>query len=88
MRGLFGDAVELSFTRGLSPWRFASVEAYVDFMETSYGPLVKARARLTAEGSWEQCREEILAMVARRNGATDGSLLMYAEYLVAVGLKP
>lgn len=87
VRGLFGDAVELSFTRGHNPWRFASVEAYVDFMEMSYGPLVKARARLTAEGSWEQCREEIRAMVARRNEATDGSLLMYAEYLVAVGRK-
>jgi hypothetical protein len=27
-------------------------------------------------------------MVERRNEATDGSLLMHAEYLVAVGFKP
>ena len=54
-------------------------------METHYGPTLKARERLTAEGRWEECRSEILAMVERRNEATDGSLLMHAEYLVAVG---
>jgi SAM-dependent methyltransferase len=85
VRELLGDDVELSFTRGLNPWRFESVEAYVEFMEDFYGPLVKARQRLTGEGSWPQCREEIVAMVARRNEATDGSLLMHAEYLVTVG---
>jgi SAM-dependent methyltransferase len=88
VRHLFGDALDLSFTRGMNPWRFASPESYVEFMETCYGPMVKARARLTAEGRWEQCRAEILRMVARRNEAADGSLLMHAEYLVVVGRKP
>ena len=32
-------------------------------------------------------REELLAMVARRNEATDGTLLMPAEYLIAVAHK-
>jgi SAM-dependent methyltransferase len=85
---LLGDAVDLSFARGLNPWRFESVEAYVAFMEDFYGPMVKARHRLSTEGSWQQCREEILAMVTRRNEAADGSLLLHAEYLVAVGRKP
>ena len=57
-------------------------------METFYGPLVKARDRLSADDRWKSCRREILAMVERRNEATDGSLVMYAEYLVAVGHKP
>ncbi|HVF79273.1 MAG TPA: hypothetical protein VNA28_13330 [Solirubrobacteraceae bacterium] len=35
----------------------------------------------------EQYHGEILANVERRNEATDGSLLMYAEYLVAIGRK-
>jgi len=48
---------------------------------------VKARERLTAEGTWHECRSEILAMAERRNEATDGTLLMHAEYLVAVGSK-
>jgi len=83
VRELFaGSHVDLEFSRGLNPWRFDSPEHYVVFMETHYGPTLKARERLTAEGAWEDCRNEILAMVERRNEATDGSLLMQAEYLV------
>jgi SAM-dependent methyltransferase len=88
LRGLLaGAGVELEFGRGLNPWRFDSAEHYVVFMETHYGPTLKARERLTAEGSWEECRREILAMAERRNEATDGSLLMHAEHLVTVGHK-
>jgi hypothetical protein len=49
--------------------------------------MVKARERLSAEGAWEHCRSELLAMAERRNEATDGTLLMFAEYLVVVGRK-
>jgi SAM-dependent methyltransferase len=88
VRGLFAEtSVELEFARGHNPWRFDSAEHYVLFMETNYGPTLKARERLIAEGRWEECREEIHAMAKRRNDATDGSLLMHAEYLVAVGSK-
>jgi hypothetical protein len=88
VRGLFEyGAVQLEFARGHNPWRFESAEHYVVFMETHYGPTLKARERLTAEGRWEECRDELLAMAKRRNEATDGSLLMHAEYLVAVGYK-
>jgi SAM-dependent methyltransferase len=86
--GLFaGSDVRLEFARGLNPWRFASPEHFVVFMETHYGPTLKARERLTAEGRWEECRAEILAMAERRNEATDGSLLMHSEYLVAVARR-
>ena len=34
------------------------------------------------------CRGEILALAERRNEATDGSLLMQAEYLVTIGRRP
>jgi SAM-dependent methyltransferase len=88
LRGLFADGtVQLGSTRGQNPWRFDSTEHYVVFMETYYGPLVKARERLTTEGRWEQCRSELFAMAERRNEATDGSLLMHAEYLVSVGRR-
>ena len=88
LRGLFADGkVQLEFTRGQNPWRFDSAEHYVVFMETYYGPMVKARERLTSEGRWEECRGEILAIAERRNEATDGSLLMHAEYLVVVGRR-
>ena len=88
VRDLFADTpVRLGFARGFNPWRFASAEDYVAFMETRYGPLVKARERLTGEGRWDACREDVLALARRRNQATDGSLLLLAEYLVVVGRK-
>jgi SAM-dependent methyltransferase len=88
VRGLFaGTGVELEFARGYNPWRFGSAEEYVSFMETHYGPTLKARERLTAEGTWEDCRNELLAMVERRNESVDGGLVMHAEYLIAIGSK-
>jgi SAM-dependent methyltransferase len=88
VRGLFaGSGVELEFARGLNPWRFDSAEHWVVFMETHYGPTLKAREKLTAEGRWDDCRGEILAMAERRNEATDGSLLIPGEYLITIGRK-
>ncbi len=88
VRGLFaGSSVEFEFARGYNPWQFDSPEHWTVFMETNYGPTLKARERLTGEGRWEECREEIRALAARHNEATDGSLLMQAEYLVAIGTK-
>ena len=86
VRRLFADTpVELEFARGHNPWRFASAERFAAFMETNYGPMLKARERLSAEGRWQHCRAEIVALAERHNQAGDGSLLMLAEYLVAVG---
>jgi SAM-dependent methyltransferase len=85
VRELFaGSQVELEFARGHNPWRFDSAEHWVAFMETSYGPTLKARERLTAEGRWADCRAEIVALAERHNRATDGRLHMEAEYLVTV----
>lgn len=82
-----GTGVELEFAYGSNPWRFESAEEWVSFMETQYGPTLKASERLGAEGRWDECRGEILAMAERRNAASDGSLLIWAEYLVTVGRK-
>ena len=88
VRELFADSdVELEFTRGHNPWRFDSAEHFVVFFETHYGPTLKARERLTAEGRWADLREELYAMAERHNEATDGSLLMHAEYLITAGRK-
>jgi SAM-dependent methyltransferase len=88
VRTLFADTgVELDFASGHNPWRFDSAEDCVAFFETNYGPTLKARERLTAEGRWDACREQILDMAERRNEATDGTLLLRAEYLVVIGRK-
>lgn len=88
VRELFRDTgVEPGFERATTPLRFDSAEHYVSFMETCYGPTLKARERLTTEGSWDDCRRDIVEMMDRRNEATDGSLLVPAEYLVVVARK-
>jgi SAM-dependent methyltransferase len=89
LRGLFAEGpAELDFVRGHNPWQFASAEDFVGFMESHYGPMLKARERLTAEHRWQECRREILAMAERGNEAADGGLLLNAEYLVTVVRKP
>ena len=88
VRDLFeGSDVELEFARGHNPWRFDSAEHLVVFFETNYGPTLKAREKLEAEGRWTELREELHALAERRNEATDGSLLVNAEYLVTIGRK-
>jgi SAM-dependent methyltransferase len=88
IRSLFaGSGIEWRFSRGRNPWRFMSAEEWTAFMETNYGPALKARERLAAEGRWEECRQEIVALAERLNEARDGTLLIGAEYLVAVGTK-
>jgi SAM-dependent methyltransferase len=85
VRGLLdGSGLTVTFQRGTNPWRFPSPVAWLDFMESSYGPMFKARERLWADGSWTDCREEILALAGGANRATDASLLLPAEYLVTV----
>jgi SAM-dependent methyltransferase len=85
VRELFHDAdLQLEFTRGHNPWRFDSPEHWVAFMEIRYGPTVKARERLTANGRWADCRAELVALAERHNRSADGRLHMDAEYLVAV----
>jgi SAM-dependent methyltransferase len=85
---LFADAdVDLEFERAETPFRFDSAEHYTSFFETNYGPMVKARERLTAEGSWDECRAEIVEMMDRRNVAADGSLDVPAEYLLVLARK-
>lgn len=88
VRSLFeGTGVEPEFSYGSNPWRFDSAEDWVAFMETRYGPTIKARERLSGEGRWEGCRAEVVEMAQRRNAATDGSFLLWAEYLVITGRK-
>ena len=88
VRSLFaGTGVEWEFTRGHNPWYFASAEEWTAFMETNYGPTLKARERLTAENRWDECRAEIVALAESFNEARDGSLLINAEYLVGVGTR-
>jgi SAM-dependent methyltransferase len=82
-----GHDVELEFERATMPFVFPSLEEYQTYFEERYGPTIKAKARLTAEGTWDQCRSELMALFAELNEATDGTCRIESEYLVAVARK-
>jgi SAM-dependent methyltransferase len=84
---LFADDVDLELERATTPFRFDSGEHFASFFETNYGPMVKARERLTQEGRWEECRSGLVEMMERRNTAGDGRLDVPAEYLLVVARK-
>jgi ubiquinone/menaquinone biosynthesis C-methylase UbiE len=83
VRALFAGC-DVSFERGVNPFVFPSVEEYMTFFEERYGPTLKAKERLTADGRWEQARAEMRELYEEMNTATDGSLHIDSEYLVSL----
>jgi SAM-dependent methyltransferase len=63
-----------------------SPEGFIEFMADHYGPLVKAREKLSASGTWEGLRRELVALGERWNLAAD-SFVVPAEYLLARGRR-
>jgi SAM-dependent methyltransferase len=80
-----GHDVSLSFSRGVNPFVFPTMDEYMTFFEERYGPTIKAKARLTADGTWDACRAELRALYEELNLASDGSLHIDSDYLVTVG---
>jgi SAM-dependent methyltransferase len=83
LRELFaGD--EIAVSRGTNPFRFPTIDDYMTFFERNYGPTKRAREKLLAEGRWNDLRAELRELYAGLNQATDGSLQIEAEFLLAV----
>lgn len=83
IRDLFaGD--DVTITRATNPFRFPSIEEYMTFFEDNYGPTKRAKEKLTPEGRWEQLREDLRALYTEMNEATDGTLHIESEFLLAV----
>ena len=82
LRNLFdGDAITI--TRDVNPFRFPSLQSYMTFFEENYGPTKRAKERLTATGRWAELEAELAELYTRLNQATDGSLWIDSEFLVA-----
>lgn len=73
----------LEITRATNPFRFPSAEAFMTFFEELYGPTKRAREKLSAEGTWDDLRAELLELFARLNQAPDGTLHIESEFLLA-----
>jgi SAM-dependent methyltransferase len=79
--------IELEFHRENLMMEAPDTEAFVEFFAENFGPLVVARSMLGDDG-FAALRADLDALYREANEATDGSLRVRAEYLVAVGRKP
>jgi ubiquinone/menaquinone biosynthesis C-methylase UbiE len=77
VRELLGE--DARFERHEIEWNEASPEAYSEFMESSFGPLIAAREQLG-----ELVHQTYLDWVNHVNEADDGTLRFRGEYLVSV----
>jgi SAM-dependent methyltransferase len=82
-----GTGITFTFARRTVDFRDASPEAFIDFMATCYGPLVKARELLTTDGRWEDLRADLIALSASMDEGTTGAFRTPSEYLVVTGHK-
>lgn len=82
LRELFaGD--EISFERGVNPFRFPSLQQYMTFFEENYGPTKRAKEKLQSEGRWEALNADLRELYTGLNSATDGTLLIDSEFFAA-----
>ena len=80
------EGVELTAATATNPFvGFASPDDFVRFMETNYGPLLKAREKLAPQGAWDALREEIVALTASLDRGRVGAMHVDSEYLLVVG---
>ncbi len=88
VRGLLeAHEVEVEVERRTVGITAESVEDWVGYVERVLGPVVVAKGMLEPQGRWEPVREQIVALYAEANTATDGTLAAEAEYLVTTGTR-
>ena len=87
LRTLFGDSVrDLSLTRRMFAFRQRSPRAWIDYFRTYYGPTLKAFQSLEGAAQ-ENLITDLEALIARHNTATDGTMVVHAEYLEVVAVR-
>jgi 2-polyprenyl-3-methyl-5-hydroxy-6-metoxy-1,4-benzoquinol methylase len=67
--------------------RFPSVDAAVDFVSETNGPVQLARRLLEQAGTWEPIRVTFAAQLAAGNLATDGTLAFELPYLTVLARR-
>jgi len=78
--------LEVEITTETVDMTYESADGYVEMFERDFGPMVMARQVLGDR--WPELHEAYAQMVERENAATDGSLLLEADYLLTVARKP
>ena len=64
-------------------FRYHSAAHFIEMFRTYYGPMLKAFAALDEAGK-KGLTEDLTALIARANTATDGTMVVPSEYLETV----
>jgi ubiquinone/menaquinone biosynthesis C-methylase UbiE len=84
---LFGASIaHLATTRRMFAFRQRSPRAWIDYFRTYYGPTLKAFDALDSVAQ-ERLIDDLEALIARHNVATDGTMVVPAEYLEVVAVR-
>jgi ubiquinone/menaquinone biosynthesis C-methylase UbiE len=84
---LFGThSSAIDITRQTYVWRYRSPHHWLELWRAVYGPLQKAFGALDAAAQ-EQLAIDLLALIGRCNIATDGTMVVPAEYVEVVVTK-
>jgi SAM-dependent methyltransferase len=87
IRELLGaGTARLAFTTASVTQRFPSPDFFADFFLEYYGPTLKASEALTQDGR-RAFRDDLIALAATSNRATDGTLVNDWEFLITVATK-
>lgn len=63
-----GSGLELRFERGrVEPQPFDSAEAEIEYMSTTFGPMIMARQVTEASGRWPELRAELMELYDRED---------------------
>jgi ubiquinone/menaquinone biosynthesis C-methylase UbiE len=87
LRILLGEAVtSLHITRRTTTFRYQSMQHYLDFYRTYFGPMIRAFEGLGAEEQ-EHLQDALLVNVVHFNRSGDETMAVPAEYLEVVAVK-
>jgi len=84
---MFGpQAASIKAERRHFNFRYRSPEHFLDVFKSYYGPMLKAFAALDTANQ-QRLRDDILALIATMNRASDGTMIVPSEYLEIVIVK-
>ena len=87
LRELFGDGIaDLRVERRISRQPFRSVDHYLDFFRTYFGPIKVAFERVGPEGE-EALESDLRAYLEEANTAGERALVLEADYLQIIGTR-
>jgi ubiquinone/menaquinone biosynthesis C-methylase UbiE len=87
VRELFGDGIsELRAERRISRQPFRSVDHYLEFFRTYFGPVKMAFERVGPDGE-KALEDDLRAFLKQANSAGDRALVLEAEYLQVIATR-